>query len=404
MKKIKIALIHPHFRFWMGGSRFVFELAKEIKANKKFNQLYEPLVIVNQGNQKFIEQFENVGIKIYQINKLACTNDIWYWIFFPFWLIFEIIKTIQIIKKEKVEKLIAFLFPPNLTSFIISKIMKVDYYFYCYEPFPFFHNKKYIREQKFPKDLIYKTLSFLYGWLDVLAVKKAKKIFTLNKVTKAMTKKVYKKDSIVTWMGVNTDFFKHVSENQNYYLKKYPYRLIISHSTDYTTAKKTDLAIKTINLLIKKYKKIFLLITSTQPNNPNKKKYLDLVDKLKLKNNVVFLDLIDLKLLPHLYSASIAYLSTSYDKMMGTSSSNLPVKEAMSCETPVLRANITDEDVIDGETGFLIKPQDIKNTAKKIEYLIKNPTKRKAMGKKAREFIKKRFNWYNVTDNIIKNL
>lgn len=394
----KIYWHYPHLRFWMGGSRFLYEVTSRI--NKKYKNL-NVTIITNQINKKFLDKFKKDNVNVLLINKLACTNDFYYWLFFPIFFIYELI--ITFLKTKSADILIATLFPSNLITAIISKIQKKPYYFYCYEPFPFFHNKKLINKYPEPRRTVVKILAFLYGWLDIWASRQAKKIFTLNKITQEMTYKIYKKKSIITWMGVDYNFFKPIKKN-NYFIKKYSNKLIISHSTDYTETKKTDLAILAISHLVKKYPNILLLITSTQPNNPNKKKYINLVNKLNLKENVIFLDLIDLKLLPHLYSASICYLSTSYDKMMGTSSSNLPVKEAMSCQTPCLRSSITNEDIEDGKTGFLINPKNIKDVVEKIDFLIKNKIRRDLMGVRARNFIKNQYTWDNVNKIIIKNL
>jgi glycosyltransferase involved in cell wall biosynthesis len=204
-------------------------------------------------------------------------------------------------------------------------------------------------------------------------------------------------------MGVDTNFFRKIEKN-NFFSNKYKDKIIISHSTDYTVYKGTHLAIEVIKKLVKKYSNVILLITSTQPNSPNRKNIEDLIKKYKLENNVKLLGLLKEEEIPQLYSASLVYLSCSYDDFMGTTSSNLPVKEALACETPAIRSKITTEDVEDGISGFLVDPKNIKEVAEKIEYLIKNPKKAKEMGKKGREKIVKLYNWKKVAQIIIKNL
>jgi len=397
MKTKKIYWHYPHLRYWMGGNKFLFNVLREIK---KIN-FFEPVLITNQGSKESLKNYKLAKIKIFLINKIGCTNDFYYWFLFPIFLIYELI--ITFIKAKKADFLLATLFPSNLIMAIISKLTNKPYFFYCYEPFPFFHNKKYINSQAFFYRTVLKTLSFLYGWLDIWAVKQAKKVFTLNQITKKFTDEIYGVDSIVTYMGVATNFFRKIEKN-NYFKEKYKDRIIISHSTDYTPYKGTHLAIEVIRKLLKKYPKIILLITSTQPNSPNKKNIEDLIKRYKLENNVKLLGLLEEKLIPHLYSASLVYLSCSYDDFMGTTSSNLPVKEALACETPAIRSKITMEDVEDGVSGFLVDPKNIKEVVDKIEFLIKNPEKAKQMGKEGRKKIVKLYNWKKVSQIIVKNL
>jgi len=202
-------------------------------------------------------------------------------------------------------------------------------------------------------------------------------------------------------MGVDTNLFKRYANNK--IGKKYKNNLLIIHSTDYSPAKKTDLAILTIKKLAKKFPNILLLITSTLPDSPNKQYYQELISQNHLSNNVQLLGLVPISDLPLIYSAAVCYLSCSDDKMLGTTSSNLPVKEAMACEIPAIRINITKEDVEDGITGYLVKPNDAETMAKKIEFLIKYPKKRSLMGKKGRQKIIKLYNWDKVVQKIIRS-
>lgn len=214
-----------------------------------------------------------------------------------------------------------------------------------------------------------------------------------------MIYKIYKKEAMVTLMGVDNKHFKPYKRNR---LKsKFKNKILITHSTDYSEMKKTDLAIIAISRLAKKFNNILLLITSTQPDNSNKIRYADSVKKFNLENNVKFLDFVPYRQLPLYYSMSLCYLSCSDDEMLGTTSSNLPVKEAMSCGVPAIRAPVTNEDVEDGVSGFLVDPKDTDLICKKIIYLINNPNVAKKMGAEGRKKIMKLYTWEKVANKII---
>lgn len=393
MKKKEIVWFYPHLKFWMGGNRFLYEVAKRL------TKRYRLTIITNLGKREFIDKFKKSGVEVKTILPF-CSNDIIYWLFFPLFLFLEIIKSIKYAKKA--DYLFATLFPSNFVAYVLAKIFKKRYIFYCYEPYPFFHNETYMKSTGLINFLIMKTLSIFYKWLDIMAVKNSDKVFTLNQLTQEATKNVYGVNSIITYMGVDTNFFRPYKNKK--LEVKYKNKLLIYHSTDYTPTKRTDLAIEYIKGIKIKYPKIQLIITSTQPNNPRKKIYQNIIKKFKLEKNVKLLGLVSDDELKWLYSNSICYISCSKDKNMGTTSSNLPVKEAMASQIPVIRANITNEDVENEVSGFLVDPENVEEVIKKIEFLIKNPKIRIRMGKAARRKIINFYNWKKVTSIIINSL
>lgn len=71
----------------------------------------------------------------------------------------------------------------------------------------------------------------------------------------------------------------------------------------------------------------------------------------------------------------------------------LTVSEAQWKGTPVVASQIggIPEQIVDNETGFLVDPQDIAACAEKVIALLKDKKLAEDMGKKAKEFVKKRF-------------
>jgi glycosyltransferase involved in cell wall biosynthesis len=402
MKKKTIFWFYPHLKFWMGGTVHLYEQLKTLI--QKYN--FDIYLIVNTGDEKIIKKFKEAKIKVFN-QKTLCTNDILYWILFPIFLLKNLTYSYFVLKKFKNKKnaiIFANLFPSNLIAYLISLLFKLDYYFYCYEPFPFFHDKEYINKQSFFRQVILKILSFLYGWLDKYAVKKAGKVFTFNVTKKHSIKKVYGVNSVTTYLGIDTNFFRKIKDKDNFLFKKYKSNILIYHSTDYTPTKNTDLAIKIFRLVNEKYPNTRLLISSTQPNNPGRIVYTNMVKKLKLDEKVVFLDLIPRDHLLYYYSASVCYLFTA---TLDIHSTSLPNLEAMACETPVIRPKLKykeDHEFNDGEAGFLVNINDYHQVADKIICLIKNPILKEKMGKKGREIILNRFTWDKVVDKIVENI
>jgi trehalose synthase len=71
----------------------------------------------------------------------------------------------------------------------------------------------------------------------------------------------------------------------------------------------------------------------------------------------------------------------------------LTVSESQWKETPVVASRVggIPEQVVDGKTGFLVEPQDIKGCADRVVTLIKDRKLAANMGKKAKKFIRQKF-------------
>jgi trehalose synthase len=71
----------------------------------------------------------------------------------------------------------------------------------------------------------------------------------------------------------------------------------------------------------------------------------------------------------------------------------LSVTEALWKETPVVASNVggIPLQIVDGESGFLLEPQDIEGFADRIVHILNNPDHAKDIGQKAREKVRKEF-------------
>lgn len=383
----------PHLLYWMGGTKFLHEVLKRLQRE------YDVALVTPLGKEEVIEHFTKDGITVHTYGRFS-TNSLLYWLFFPFFLCYDCFASFRYFAKADV--IVVTAYPSNLIASIYKILSNKPFHYYCYEPFAFFHNPAFIGSFPLLKRLLIQRLAFFYGWTDKWASRMARVTFTLNQITEKMNKEVYGIESVITLMGVDSELFKPYVKNK--IANTYKDRILITHSTDYTFMKRTDLAIEAVSHVVKKYSNILLIITSTQPNSPEKQQYIDQVKRLKLKKNILFLGLVPFEDLPLYYAASRCYVSCSYDEMFGTTSSNLPVKEALAAGTPAIRANITTEDVEDGVSGFLVDPRNSLLVAEKIEFLIANSDKAKKMGLNGRTKIKKIYTWDAVTTVISNNL
>lgn len=390
----KIYWHYPHVRFWMGGTSFIYDVAIQLKELG-----YNTTLVTQSGSEKILAKFKTVFDQVI-VTSWISTHSLIYWIFFPVFISFDIIQCLKVMNEDKEGVHLATLFPSNFIVAMCSSILKRPFYYYCYEPFPFFQNPQFIKSFDFPKRQFLGLLAFIYKPLDTWATQRAEKIITLNAITQRMIQKVYDKQSIISGVGVDTQHFS--PQKNDKYKKMFQGKKIITHSTDYSKMKNTDLAIQIFAEVHKKDKNTVLMITSTRPDAPEKKIYTDRVQKLLLTSVVKFEGLLSYQDLPVLYSNSWVYLSTSADEMFGTTSSNMPVKQSLACGTPALRANITTEDVEDGVSGYLIDPYNVSDSARKMLLCLKEFKKNRQMGLQGRNKIKKLYSWKQVTQNIVQ--
>jgi len=118
-----------------------------------------------------------------------------------------------------------------------------------------------------------------------------------------------------------------------------------------------------------------------------REKYLmDLTAKLGIENKVVFMGFRDD--MPKMYAAMDILVMSSYAEPCGR-----VTLEAMACAKPVIGTNSggTPEIVIDGVTGYLVRPKDVAMLAEKIAFLATNRDVAEKFGEAGRKRIAENF-------------
>jgi len=82
--------------------------------------------------------------------------------------------------------------------------------------------------------------------------------------------------------------------------------------------------------------------------------------------------------------------------------SSLVTLEAMAHALPVVASAVggIPDKVIDGQSGFLVKPGDEHALAEKIEWMVAHPDERAAMGRLGKSLVAERFSWTKVAAEI----
>lgn len=131
------------------------------------------------------------------------------------------------------------------------------------------------------------------------------------------------------------------------------------------------------------------------------RKELEKIAKKVDKRNITFLGKKKTEEIPDILNVTDIFVNPSYSEGLPTS-----VMEACAAGRAVVATAVggTNEIIQDGETGFLITPENLEELKKKIDILIENPGLRKELGSKAKEYVKKNFSWDKIVEKWVKEI
>jgi len=379
----------------MGGTKFIYQIISRL--NKHI-----PVTVIVENYSKEVEQnYQKENIKLIKTINITSTSPL-YWLFLPRYIKKNYEKIRNLVDRDTI--LISSMFPMNAIYNMVRRENKdfgIPIYQYIFEPFAFIHDNDLIDNLPLAKKIFTKYVARRFRDFEINETRKSDKIFTLNDITKDAIKKIYGRDAIPTFTGIDIDFFKHYETPD--LEEKYKGKRILIHSTDFSPIKGTDMIIKALPKVTEKYPNVLLLITSTINDKQGWGKIRDLAYKLKIIENIQYLGFLPYEDLPRYYSFAEALLQSGIGGS-GATSFSLPVKEALACETPVIRHPITTEDAEHMISGLLIDSKDTRKYADGIIWILDHPKEAKAMGKRGREKIAKKFIWDNVIKIILENI
>ena len=208
----------------------------------------------------------------------------------------------------------------------------------------------------------------------------------------------YKKKFLVIFRGINTDYFnpKLIKDSDKKLLKKKwkieDEKKIILLPGRLTSWKGQEMFIEAISLLKKNYADInfvAVILGNDQGRKIYKKKLDRLVEQHRLKNEIIFID--HLELIPIAYEISDVVVSSSTQpEAFGRVS-----VEAQSMEKPIIASNIggSNETIINEKTGFLFEAGDSKKLSEKLgEILNLSDLTLNGIGAEGRKNVTKKFN------------
>ncbi len=162
----------------------------------------------------------------------------------------------------------------------------------------------------------------------------------------------------------------------------------IGTAASLTPRKGLEYLIDAVPAILTEHSDVELLLAGETPEG-NEKYATQLTERIEehgIENQVEFLGWVD---------DMPRYLSTLDVFVLPSLNEGIPgaVREALAMEVPVVATDVggTSDAVLDGETGFLVEPEDTKQISERVSQLLDDSSKRKKFGRKGRRHIVEKF-------------
>lgn len=375
MKKLRIMWLHSHLTLPSGGTKYVLQGIQELSKNHSVD------LFVQKASPEYEQLFKKSGINITILSKFS-TGD------FLFWMNFskQLKKEISFLKNksQNYDFVISSMFPMN----VVAVELGLPNLQSCFQPFAFFWDPNMISKLSFFERLFVKFIKFRFGKLDLDATKKSDRISTVISDIQEWILRIYDRHSFVAHAGVDVNFFKKTDNDE--LKKKYFGKKIILHSTDWTPLKRTNWLIDQFENMFSDSNDVQLLILEVKDSGSERIKAIKKIQNKKI-SNIKLCGHIAEDLLPAYYSLADITVYSGIGE--GAGSASYIVLESLACETPVVRTNLTHDEVEHDKTGFLFDPNDKLEFTEYVKKLLNSPDLASNFGKSGRDFIIKHRSW-----------
>jgi len=287
---------------------------------------------------------------------------------------------------------ICFFGPPSLPALWWAKTAKrveIPCLYFCWEPPRFLYSdQEEVVSRMGIAGKLTRPLFPLYRQLDKRMITQADAILTVSDFAARQIEQAYGLTAYAITLGpsaIGPADSRRVTE-----LWK-QYGLVNAEGTILTVnhlhpRKRIDLFLQAMKLVVMNMPRATALIVGT---GPERRRLLDLRQKLGLEKNVILCGFVPEKDLAAHYALSDIYVHTAKVESFG-----LSVLEATANGLPVVSVDEggPKEIVLPGRTGFLTRPEP-ESIAKKILYLLQNRRQARQMGRAGQKYVTSKYRW-----------
>lgn len=382
-KKNKILVITSTFPRWEGDTDppFVFELCRRI------NRALEVIVLCpHYPGTKSRERVQDITVARFRYfpekwEKLAYDGGIlnkirqsrWYYLAVPFFILGELMATVQLLRKEDIALINAhWLIPQGLIALIARYCTRSSAALVC----------------------------TLHGG-DIFALNSriatALKRFVLKRSTAVLAVSTAMQETVISLgaarsrvhvipMGVDLHH-SFVPSNRE---KKKKSLLFVGR---FVEKKGLPYLIEAMPLVLQKHPDAHLIIAG---HGPDEVALTEQIASLKLRDTVTCIGAVENTKLPGIYQAAeIVIFPSIIDSRGDTEGFGLVMVEALGCECAVIASDLPaiHDTIRDNETGIIVEQKNIRKLADKIIHLLDNPGMRQRLGRQGRNYVLERYDW-----------
>ncbi len=381
-----ISFVTPHLTVYGGGGIFIMNYANEL--SERGHKITVIAQKINQNDYQF-----DTNVSLIEVGGPLPTNPL-HWIFLKFTKkkFFKVLNTIN------ADFIISINFPSNFFCSNPYSHKKTKHIYYCHEPYRYIHDKDFYSKLPIFQKIFCWILRVFFKKYDIKSVLEADAIICNSNYTKSRVKKIYKREGIVHYSITNlpepeklneTDIFEELGIEHDQ-----PILFVLGLTHHLKGAKDTIYIFKNI---IKEVPEAVLLIGGWLIKK-NEVICRKLIKKLKInKQNVIFYGFVDDEKLNYLYKNSTLTLYPSINEPYGL----IPL-ESMRMRTPVIayKGGGPSETIKDGQTGFLVKNNNINDFADKAIKLLKDKNLLETFSKNAIEYMDDFLTFKKAVDNL----
>lgn len=230
--------------------------------------------------------------------------------------------------------------------------------------------------------------------MDSISISEADAVVANSKKVAKQIKRIYGRNATVCYPSVDINCFKPLPTTSTDYIHSkfnlnHPFTLSVGR---HVPIKRLDWLLQIASMVRKEVSATFVI---AGPINTYTFTLMKLAKKLGIERDVKFIgEICDNDLLA-LYNESDALVFTSSHEPFGM----VPL-EAMACGTPVVAWNSggPSETVIDGITGYKVKPYNLNDLTQKTINLLSNEELKRKMSQNAVSHVQQHFTWEKHTE------
>ncbi len=399
-KKLKIALFHCGFSYSGGGERLIIEEAKGLMKKGHSVEIFVPTW---NKSLCFPDQLKKLKVKTFlpQMPERLPMNHALEMVLSAF------LAPFYSFRFKRFDAIIGANQPGAWIAFCVSLMLRKPYVVYMNQPNRLLYPRKIDLKVNWQNlkdyyfiDIVIKKMRFFVKWADRISFTSGSSILVNGNYIGGIIRKTYKKDYISCPAGAYPqDFTKlrvnpHTAYVGEFNLKnnagdtfriKKPFVLITNR---HQPQKRFDYGLKAFKKFIRVNPGMKLLVPG--PFTDETPKLMKLAKKLGILEHILFTGQISEIMLQKLYREAVLYIYTAPEEDFG-----MGIIEAMGWGVPVVAWNNAGPTVTvrDGVTGYLAKPYDISDFAKKMRQAIKIMPERAEMGKRAWNHVRDNFSW-----------